>query len=277
MGASLSAELQLVVSGVAFPECLRWHQSELWFSDVLGGKVFRFDPKGELLRKIADIPPMAGGLGWSAKDEFLAVDIENRKVLRIQEDGNTSEYLELSQQWEFPANDMLIDDDGTMWVGSYGFNPETDEPAPSALARFKDGKLDFPIGGLIFPNGIAQIDSHHLVVAETFADRLAILEISASGTVTIQKRIQLAQGATPDGLCVDSGGQIWVASAYGEAVLKVDPASGKVERAIEIPGRGVFDCTFGGEKMTTLFIATSDVDESRALIDLPGKIFSIEI
>jgi sugar lactone lactonase YvrE len=273
----MAPKLQLVVSGVAFPECLRWRDDQLWFSDVLGGKVFRYDPRNSQLTLLAEIAPMAGGLGWTTRNEFVVVDIEDRKIRLINEDGTTSNFLDLSDQWKFPANDMLIDDEGTIWVGSYGFNPETDSPAPSAIARFKNGILDFPVDGLIFPNGIAQVDANHLVVAETFADRLAILEISDDDKVSIAKRIQLPSGATPDGLCVDSGGAIWVASAYGEAVLRVDHKSGKVERAIEIPGKGVFDCTFGGPNMTTLFIATSDVDESRALIDLPGQILSMEM
>jgi len=270
-------QLKTVVSGVAFPECLRWHQGKLWFSDVLGGKVFNFDPTTLQLVEIAAISPMAGGLGWLPNGDLLAVDIEARKILRVESTGQKFDYLDLSSQWSFPANDMLIDDQGTIWVGGYGFNPETDTPQSSSLARFRNGQLDFPAPTFIFPNGIAQLDADHLVVAETFADRLAILKIHSGGNVEEQKRIQLSQGATPDGLTVDREGQIWVASAYGETVLKINPQTEVIERAIEIPGRGVFDCTFGGPDMQTLFIATSDADESRALIDLPGEILALTI
>lgn len=273
----MESKTKSLVSGVAFPECLRWRNGELWFSDVLGGKVFRFNLQTLQLDLITEIPPMAGGLGWLPNGDLLAVDIEGRKVLQVDALGQQTTYLDLRAGWKFPANDMLIDSDGTIWVSGFGYNPETDSPQGSSLARYRDSHLDFPVDGLIFPNGIAQLDSDHLVVAETFADRLAIIEIHSSGQVTIERRIELPKGATPDGLCVAGDGEIWVASAYGEAVLKVSPITEKIERAIEIPGRGVFDCTFGGPEMKTLFIATSGLDESRALPDLTGEILTVEI
>lgn len=271
----MPSKIETLVTGVAFPECLRWHKGELWFSDVLGGKVFRFNLQTSQINLVAEIPPMAGGLGWLPNGDLLAVDVEGRKVLQLDESGKKSTYLDLSEHWKFPANDMLIESNGTIWVGGYGYNPEIDTPQGSSLARYRDGLLDFPVDGLVFPNGIARLDSHHLVVAETFADRLAIIELHLNGRVSIEKRIELPKGATPDGLCIDANGEIWVASAYGEAVLKVNSTTGHVERAIEIPGRGVFDCAFGGRDMQTLFIATSDLDESRTLIDLPGQILAV--
>lgn len=270
------SNMETLVTGVAFPECLRWHKGELWFSDILGGKVFRFNLETAQLHLVTEISPMAGGLGWLPDGDLLAVDIEGRKVLQVNGLGHKSDYVDISKHWKYPANDMVVDSEGTIWVGGYGYNPETDAPQGSSLARYRDGLLDFPVDGLVFPNGIAQLDSDHLVVAETFADRLAIVEIHLTNQVSIEKRIQLPKGATPDGLCVDGNGEIWVASAYGEAVLRVNPRSGRIERAIEFPGRGVFACAFGGPEMQTLFIATSDLDESRALLDLPGQILAVE-
>lgn len=46
---------------------------------------------------------------------------------------------------------------------------------------------------------------------------------------------------------------------------------------MEIPGRGVFDCTFGGPESGTLFIAVSDIDESKALVNLPGEVLAISL
>lgn len=271
----MKEELRNVFTGLAFPESLRWHKSELWFSDVLAGKIYRADIGTGRYYEVVSVLPTVGGLGWLPNGDLLAVDCEARTVLSIDADGRKSVHADMSKFWEFPANDMLVDEAGTSWIGSYGFNPETSTPRESSLARYREGVLDFPIDSLIFPNGMARIDESHFVVAETFADRLAIIETDSSGTVRVEKRITLPSNSTPDGLTVDDEGNIWVASAYGEAILKVNPISGMVERAIEIKGRGVFDCTFGGPQLETLFIAVSDVNESKALLNLSGEILAI--
>ena len=270
-------KLNTVFTGLAFPESLRWHRGELWFSDVLAGKIYRSDIRTGEYYEVVSVLPTVGGLGWLPNGDLLTVDCEARSVLCINADGGKSVYANMSEFWEFPANDMLVDKDGTTWIGSYGYNPETDSPKESSLARFRGGVLDFPVNSLIFPNGMARLDERHFVVAETFADRLAIIETDSSGTVRVEKRIALPSNSTPDGLAVDEEGNIWVASAYGAAILKIDPKSGTVERAIEIEGRGVFDCTFGGTELETLFIAVSDVDESEALLNLPGEILAISV
>lgn len=53
--------------------------------------------------------------------------------------------------------------------------------------------------------------------------------------------------------------------------------SGEMERAIEIPGKGVYDCTFGGPNLDKLYVATSDTDETNVMRDLPGQILSFDL
>jgi len=262
-------------TGIAFPEALRWHGGNLWFSDVLAGIVYRGDVITGQLQVVVEISPQVSGIGWSKADELLVVDCANRRVTSCGSDGDISLFADLSDRWKYFANDMLVDSDQTVWVGTYGFDPEEDTPVPSELARIVNGVVDFPISDLIFPNGIAQIDKDRILVAETFADRISIIQTSE--TIKLLKQIQLPDNATPDGLVVDNQGFAWVASAYGEAILRVNLDSGEVVRAIEIPDRGVYDCTFGGGNLNQLYVATSDTDETHVVRDLPGEILSFDL
>jgi sugar lactone lactonase YvrE len=266
---------EVIFKGIAFPESLRWRGGDLWFSDVLAGVVYRGEIETGQLNTEAKIQPLVSGLGWLNNGDLLAVDCDKKAVLRQELNGELTIYSDFSSHWEFNSNDMLVDSDDTVWVGTYGFDPEGDTPVPADLARVTDGVIDFPISGLVFANGIARIDDDRIVVAESFADRISIIQ--TNGGVRLLKQIQLAAGTTPDGLVVDNQGFAWVAAAYGEAILRVNLETNEVVRAIEIPGRGVYDCTFGGKNLDKLFVATSDVDETHALWDLPGEILCFDL
>lgn len=262
-----------VVDGLAFPEALRWHNGRLWFSDMLTGEVISVAPGAEPIVEFAH-PPMVGGLGWSPEGDLLVVACESRHILRVGDSGAQSVHADLSSTWTFPANDMHVDDDGVAWVGSYGFDPGTSQPQTSALIRIDaDGtRWSTVADGLVFPNGTDRLDDARLVVAETFADRLAI--VHTAGPISVTERCDLPRGSTPDGLSVAPDGTVWVASAYGHAVLAVDVERGHITRAIELPDVGVYDCVWGGPDGNTLFVAVSDVDETHVAVTRPGRILA---
>ena len=66
----MSAKVETLLDGLAFPEGPRWHDGKLWFSDIFGGVVRAVDLSGraELISEVTERP---SGLGWTADNKLL--------------------------------------------------------------------------------------------------------------------------------------------------------------------------------------------------------------
>ena len=62
--------------------------------------------------------------------------------------------------------------------------------------------------------------------------------------------------ASPDGMCVDGEGGLWVAFCHGGCVIRFDPDSGRPTRHLELPCRETTSCCFGGPDLRDLYVTT---------------------
>jgi len=71
--------------------------------------------------------------------------------------------------------------------------------------------------------------------------------------------------ASPDGMTIDSNGNLWTAFCHGACVACFNPVTGKEEERVEIPCLETTACAFGGENLDELYITTgihkSEVEE----------------
>jgi sugar lactone lactonase YvrE len=90
-----------------------------------------------------------------------------------------------------------------------------------------------------------------------------------------------AKEGTPDGLCVDSEGMLWIALFHGSKVIRCDPKQGRRLSQVAVPGvNQVTSCCFGGPQWKTLFITTAKegFDEALSAAEpLAGSLFSFEV
>lgn len=211
--------------GLGFPEALRWHDGALWCSDMFRSRVLRWTggPAAEVvLDKAGGGPSQPGGLGWLPDGTLLVVDCLERCVLALPVGAAApSVYADLRDHIDRPANDMHVDPDGTAWVGSYGFDPETESPRSVPLVRIDpDGPIARSRRSFVFPNGLERDAAGALVIAETFADRVTVLAPDESRVAALP----LPPGSGPDGLSVGPDGTIHVALAFAGALVAISPA-----------------------------------------------------
>ncbi len=259
----------MILDGLGFPEALRWHNGDLWFSDMFRSRVVRWrldaagSPAETVLDAAAGGPVVPGGLGWLPSPDggpasLLVVDCGERRVLRVplgadgMPTGAPVVHADLRGVMTHSANDMHVDPDGTAWVGGYGFDPENDEPVPSPLVRVHpDGTISTTEPVFVFPNGCERDASGALLVAETFADSVTTYWRHNDFTL----RARLPAGSGPDGLTIAPDGTVYVALAFAGALARLAPADQgpdaeptivyRAEPIASGPGAsplGVYDC-----------------------------------
>jgi sugar lactone lactonase YvrE len=242
------------ITGLGFPEAMRWRNGSLWWSDMFRGRVMRYTP-GVSPSGVAEVvwgpehgaPVMPGGLGWLHDGTLLVVDCLGRRVMAVNDSLEASVYADLSDLTPHPLNDMCVDSSGVAWVGGYGFDPETQPPATSPLYLVgPDQQVTVTESAFVFPNGMEQRGSH-IVVAETFADRVSTLGPDGSRV----SQVAWPEGSGPDGISHSPTGHLVVASAFGASLDVLSP-EGEMSRLFTLdtpagyPGgpRGVFDCAY---------------------------------
>jgi sugar lactone lactonase YvrE len=89
-----------------------------------------------------------------------------------------------------------------------------------------------------------------------------------TGTIVFEKTaITIPQEAgTPDGMCIDEEGMLWIAQWNGFGVYRWDPVNGKLLEKIDVPVPQVSNCAFGGPGYDQLFITTAREGFSPELI-----------
>jgi len=268
------------VDGLVFGEGPRWHEGKLWFSDMHDHKVMTVNLDGKT-ETVVEVPTLPSGLGWLPDGRLLIVSVTDRRLLRLNPDG-LSVAADLSKL-ALLCNDMVVDNQGRAYVGSYGYDLQTYKPGapawiilvtPDGDARVVADEIDCPNGTVITPDG------HTLIVADSFAARLTAFDIESDGSLTGRRVWAQVEGVQPDGICLDAEGAIWVAPSNSAEVLRV-LEGGEVTHRIKV-STTAFACMLGGPERRTLFTMTADTfnhDEARAKrsarieivdVDVPG-------
>lgn len=175
---------KVLLDGLMFPECPRWHNGKLWFSDMYARRVMTVDLKGNA-ELIAEIPGQPAGLGWLPDGRLLVVSMTDRRLLRLDPKGLV-QVSDLSKFATYHCNDMVVDARGRAYVGNFGFDYSRESLVPAAMVLVEpEGRTRIAAENLAFPNGtVITPDGKTLIVAETFAQRLTAFNIKADGSLS---------------------------------------------------------------------------------------------
>lgn len=257
----------LPVPAAQLGESPLWHPSEqvLYWCDIPGGQVHRFDPRSGAHRgyqvggePACLVPLLGGGLLVAARRGLLRLDTGSGQLEALAEPP----YDPATQRF----NDGKADPLGRLWVTTLD---DARQPR-AALWRWDAGSgFACMASGLANGNAVAiSPDGRTLTLADTAAHTLWRYELDLAAGTLAQRRVlamfapkppsgHLAgYGGRPDGAAMDSEGALWLALYEGARLLRLAPGGrtlGEWPLPVQCP---TMPC-FGGHDLKTLYLTTA--------------------
>lgn len=147
-----------------------------------------------------------------------------------------------------------------------------DEKNAGALYRLDtDSTIHKMIENVSISNGIVwSLDSTKMYYIDTPSQKVVVYDYSnTSGEIKNKHTvIEIPENmGSPDGMTIDSEGNLWIALWGGSAVGCWNPVSGELLQTVDVPAKNVTSCAFGDEDLQTLYITTARISSSKEDLD----------
>jgi sugar lactone lactonase YvrE len=250
-------ELELLASGYGLVEGPRTDaENNLYFTDAPGGGVYRRSSDGTIETLVSG-RKMIGGLAVHADGGFV---MSGPNVAHWR-DGAVRVLLEREGVNSF--NDIQPDQEGRVYAGAIRSNLE-DLKAPKVPGECyrigPGGDVEELYGDVEISNGIGiSPDGRTLYHVDSTTKGIWAHDLAPDGSLSNRRHIGRAafERGIPDGMCVDSDGNLWVAHVGGRRVVKLS-SSGEELDHIPVPAKAVTSAAFGGPDWDDLYIVTAD-------------------
>ena len=254
-------------------------QSCLYWVDIYENKVFRFDPRRranlayDVGANVGTVVVAEGGnLLLALRHELAWLDPETGKVCPLVVPAPPVAGIRF--------NDGKVDPKGRFWVGTM---VENGVPGAAVLYCVEpDLSVSVKLTGLTISNGLAWHGAafYHI---DTPTKRIRRFDYDAARASISQPTVIADfedQPGSPDGMCVDEQGMLWIALWGGGAVVRIDPVSGDEVFRVQVPTTNVTSCAFGGPDLDELYITTARIglsDTALAAEPLAGALFRAKV
>ncbi|CAL7942671.1 unnamed protein product [Xylocopa violacea] len=248
----------------------------LYFVDIFAQKIFRLNPETGIITTafvdngpVGFVIPLEGStnkLVAGSGIDFVLVSWDGDKDLAkckpkvlVTLDSNRTE-----TRW----NDAKADSSGRLWGGTMGFEKDGSFPPNVGSLYCIDNNLGLKkqVSPVTISNGLAwnpdndtlyYIDSPtYQVVAYNYDSQTGA--ISNKRVVFDLKKNNIP--GLPDGMTIDTNGNLWVAVYGGAGVLQINPKTGELLRFVKInTAQNITSVAFGGPNLDVLYVTSASI------------------
>lgn len=232
-----------------------WWQGALYYVDIEGKRVHRFDPADgseqswDVGQRVGTVVPReSGGLVIAGDHGLSFLDPETGTLTPIADPE--------ADKPDNRFNDGKCSPDGRFFAGTISLAKKTGD---AKLYRLDpDLTLHEAFGPVTNSNGLAwSADGKTVYYIDT--PRREVLAFDYEDGHLRNLRSAFSTGhieASPDGMTIDANGNLWIAFCHGGCVSCFDPANGNELHRVSIPCLETTACAFGGPDLADLFVTT---------------------
>lgn len=239
-----------------------WYNDQLIYVDIESHVIVFFSIKKsrettiKLDQRVGFVVPMnkKDKWIWGGDNGLYELDVDSKKSVLI---GNPESLL-LDNRF----NDGKVSPDGRLFAGTISLIKRPQ----AALYRLDGEKFSKICENVTNSNGLAWSPKGDLFYyIDTPTKKVKVFEYNPKTGDLQNPEVAIDTSfisASPDGMCIDNKGMLWVAFCHGGCVINFNPQSGKKLRRITIPVLETTSCCFGGDKGNNLYI-TSGVHKTK--------------
>jgi sugar lactone lactonase YvrE len=227
-----------------------WKDGMLYYVDISGGKIYSYDGEIRELHRENIIPfivPCADGLVFATKESI-------KHMVFGKDEVETLFDLKFPENIRF--NDGKCDMNGILFAGTMDMNEKDPIGSLYKCDRNEIKVLD----NITISNGTIwnpHSNTMYYIDSPTRKIRVFDYDKSSSSIISEKRGIDVSSFmGVPDGMTIDSAGNLYVGFFGGSCVMVFD-GSGNAVRKIYVGTKNVTSCVFGGDDMKTLYITTA--------------------
>jgi gluconolactonase len=269
-------QFSIFASGLDHPECCAFDRDGYLWAGGEAGQIYRIDPAGNV-ETVTNVGGFCAGLAFSPDGRELFVCVSGVGIVCVCKSGEHEVFATHAGDHRIVApNYLLFDRTGRLYVTDSGNWMKRN----GCVLRFEpDGRGDVIAGPYGYANGLALTgDERYLLMVESDSDSVLRFGIDAEGNLDASEVYATNVGRFPDGLALDSDGNLYVCCYASDEIWRISPDRKMTLLAHDRWGIRLgrpTNLAFGGENFDEIFVANlGRYTITRAKLEIRGQLLA---